>query len=210
MDTKKRKEMRMKNILNRKILKVLCILIICMSAVLILKTRLFDMSTSEVAKATRDEVVVETTRVTQTHTQETTQPTTQLTTQVSTPPIETTARTTVEEEATEQVTEVREQWDGPVLNSSNGVVDGPSGKETFYNLDMSGVISIMQSYGYDYEYWVREDGVKMFGAYVMCAANLDVHPRGSLVKSSLGTAIVCDTGGFAESNPNQLDIAVNW
>lgn len=200
----------MKNILNRKILKVLCILIICMSAVLILKTRLFDMSTSEVAKATRDEVVVETTRVTQTHTQETTQPTTQLTTQVSTPPIETTARTTVEEEATEQVTEVREQWDGPVLNSSNGVVDGPSGKETFYNLDMSGVISIMQSYGYDYEYWVREDGVKMFGAYVMCAANLDVHPRGSLVKSSLGTAIVCDTGGFAESNPNQLDIAVNW
>ena len=200
----------MKNILNRKILKVLCILIICMSAVLILKTRLFDMSTSEVAKATRDEVVVETTRVTQTHTQETTQPTTQLTTQVSTPPIETTARTTVEEEATEQVTEVREQWDGPVLNSSNGVVDGPSGKETCYNLDMSGVISIMQSYGYDYEYWVREDGVKMFGAYVMCAANLDVHPRGSLVKSSLGTAIVCDTGGFAESNPNQLDIAVNW
>ena len=21
---------------------------------------------------------------------------------------------------------------------------------------------------------------------------------------------LCDTGGFAESNPNQLDIAVNW
>lgn len=200
----------MKNIFNRKILKIAICIIICMIAIFIFKTRLFDMSTSEVAKATRDEVVVETTRVTQPHTQKTTQPTTQLTTQVSTPPIETTALATVEEEATEQVTEVREQWDGPVLNSSNGVLDGPSGKETFYNLDMSGVISTMQSYGYDYDYWEREDGVKMFGAYVMCAANLDVHPRGSLVESSLGTAIVCDTGGFAESNPNQLDIAVNW
>mgnify|MGYP007070221127 CR=1 FL=1 len=82
--------------------------------------------------------------------------------------------------------------------------------EILINLDMSGVVSIMHGYGYDYEYWEREDGVKMFGAYVMCAANLDVHPRGSLVESSLGTAIVCDTGGFAESNPNQLDIAVNW
>ena len=44
----------------------------------------------------------------------------------------------------------------------------------------------------------------------MCAANLDVHPRGSLVETSLGTAIVVDTGGFADSNPNQIDIAVNW
>lgn len=206
----------MKKNLNRKILKALCILIICMSAVLILKTRLFDLyatATSEVAKATRDEVVVETTRlerVTQPHTQETTQPTTQPTTQVSTHPVETTAPDTEEEEVTEEVTEVREQWDGPVLNSSNGVVDGPSGKETFYNLDMSGVVSIMRSYGYDDEYWERDDGVKMYGKYIMCAANLDVHPRGSLVPTSLGTAIVCDTGGFAESNPNQLDIAVNW
>ena len=101
-------------------------------------------------------------------------------------------------------------WDGPVLNSVNGTVTGPSGKETYYNLDMSGVVEIMRGMGNTDEYWVREDGVKMLGDYIMCAANLSVHPRGSLVESSLGTCIVCDTGGFAYSNPNQLDIAVTW
>ena len=101
-------------------------------------------------------------------------------------------------------------WDGPVLTKQAGVVQGPSGKETYYNLDMSGVIRLMKNQGYDYEYWVREDGVKMYGDYIMCAANLNVHPRGSLVESSLGTCIVCDTGGFASSNPSQLDIAVTW
>ena len=44
----------------------------------------------------------------------------------------------------------------------------------------------------------------------MVAANLGVHPRGSLVETSLGTGIVVDTGGFAEGNPTQLDIAVDW
>lgn len=101
-------------------------------------------------------------------------------------------------------------WDGAVLTKRAGTVQGPSGKETYYNLDMSGVIRLMENQGYDYEYWVREDGVKMYGDYIMCAANLDVHPRGSLVESSLGTCIVCDTGGFAKNNPNQLDIAVTW
>ena len=64
--------------------------------------------------------------------------------------------------------------------------------------------------GYDYEYWVRDDGVKMLGDYVMVAANLNLRPRGSLVETSLGTGIVCDTGGFAKKNPTQLDIAVTW
>lgn len=119
---------------------------------------------------------------------------------------------TLEEPTTEMTEEetVTQSWDGPILNRVNGTVKGPSGKETYYNLNMSGVISIMRELGYDYEYWVRDDGVKMFGPYVMCAANLEVHPRGSLVETSLGTAIVCDTGSFARENPYQLDIAVSW
>ena len=75
---------------------------------------------------------------------------------------------------------------------------------------MSGVVDIMQNMGYNEQYWVREDGVKMYGEYVMVAADLNTHPRGSLVESSLGTAIVVDTGSFAASNPNQLDIATSW
>lgn len=104
-------------------------------------------------------------------------------------------------------------WDGPILTKSKGVVNGPSGKETYYNLNMSGVVRIMRNAGFteeEYPYWVREDGVKMLGNYVMVAANLDIRPRGSIVQSSLGDAIVCDTGGFAHSNPTQLDIAVTW
>ena len=101
-------------------------------------------------------------------------------------------------------------WGGPVLSRSKGSVYGPSGKETYYNLNMSGCISNMNRRGYYAEVWVRNDGCKMFGDYIMCAAHLGNHPYGSLVECSLGTCIVVDTGGFAAGNPDQLDIAVTW
>ena len=101
-------------------------------------------------------------------------------------------------------------WRGPVLSKGRGTIQGPSGKETYYNLNMSGVVSIMRGMGYDYEYWVRDDGVKMFGNYVMIAANLNIRPRGSLVQTSLGMGMVCDTGTFAKRNPTQIDIATAW
>ena len=99
------------------------------------------------------------------------------------------------------------------LTAYAGVYNGPSGKETYYNLDMSRVVSIMRSMGYseeEYPYWVRDDGVKMLGPYVMVAAELSTRPKGTILESSLGTAIVVDTGGFASGNPTQLDIATAW
>ena len=101
-------------------------------------------------------------------------------------------------------------YKGEVLNRQLGVVKGPSGKETYYNLPMSGVISIMKNAGYDYTYWVRSDGAKMYGGYIMVAADLRIRPRGTIVKTTLGLGIVCDTGSFVYSDPYQLDIAVNW
>lgn len=101
-------------------------------------------------------------------------------------------------------------WSGSKLSSSRGTVTGPNGKETYYNLNMSGVVSTMRRMGINDAYWVRRDGCKMLGNYVMIAANLSKHPRGSIVKTSVGLAIVCDTGGFAKNNPNQVDIATNW
>ena len=101
-------------------------------------------------------------------------------------------------------------YNGSVLTASSGVNYYGSQRETYYNLDMSGCVNIMRDMGNTDEYWVREDGVKMLGSYVMCAANLDMYPRGSLVETSLGTAIVVDTGGFADSDPYQIDIAVTW
>ena len=116
-----------------------------------------------------------------------------------------------EEERLEQLRlEEERRWKGPVLSKSRGVNYGPSGKETYYNLNMSGVVSIMRGMGNTDEYWVREDGCKMLGDYIMVAANLNLHPRGSIVETSLGPAIVCDTGGFARKNATQIDIATTW
>lgn len=98
-------------------------------------------------------------------------------------------------------------WDGPKLTRAGGVNQGPTGKETYYNLNMSGVVSIMRNMGNTDEYWVRDDGVKMLGDYVMVAADLEEHPRGSVVESSLGQAIVVDTGCLEK---DQLDVAVAW
>jgi hypothetical protein len=62
----------------------------------------------------------------------------------------------------------------------------------------------------EYPYWVREDGAKMLGDYVIVACELNIRPRGTIIKTSMGEAIVCDTGSFAYSNPYQIDIAVTW
>ena len=80
---------------------------------------------------------------------------------------------------------------------------------------MSGVVNIMRKKGYteeEYPYWVREDGCKMLGDYIMVAANLEHFPKGTIIECSLGWAMVCDTGGFASSKDgwNWLDIAVDW
>lgn len=100
----------------------------------------------------------------------------------------------------------------PHLTKRSGVFYGPSGKETYYNLPMGRVINYMRDLGYtteEYPYWVRSDGAKMLGDYVMVAADLSVYSKGSIVPTSLGKGIVCDTGAFAGSSV-ALDIAVNW
>jgi hypothetical protein len=99
------------------------------------------------------------------------------------------------------------------LTASGGVFNGPSGRETWYNLPMDGVISIMRNAGFseeEYPYWVREDGCRMLGDYIMVAANFDIRPRGSTLATSLGTGLVCDTGTFIYTYPYGVDIAVDW
>lgn len=108
---------------------------------------------------------------------------------------------------------VETSYSGGKLSRSRGSIQGPSGKETYYNLNMSGVVAIMRRMGFseaEYPYNVRADGVKCLGPYVMVAAHLGKRPRGSKVQTSLGTGLVCDTGGFASSNPTQIDVATAW
>lgn len=114
-------------------------------------------------------------------------------------------------------------WNGRKLSRKLGTVNGPSGKETYYNLNMLGIINSLKSHGSVWQdidpalrqnvagdYYVRSDGCKMLGPYIMVAAHLGVHPRGSLVETTLGTGVVVDTGAFARSNAHQIDVAVNW
>lgn len=96
------------------------------------------------------------------------------------------------------------------LTASGGVYYGPNGKETYYNLNMSGVVDIMRGMGNNDNYWVREDGAKMLGDYVIVAADLNKYPRGSIVDTSFGQGIVCDTGSFTQNSDTQLDIATDW
>ena len=119
----------------------------------------------------------------------------------------------------ERLSEIQTQpvtytWSGAILNPSSGSVTGPSGKETYYNLDMSVVVSVMRSMGFnetDYPYWVRSDGAKMLGPYVMVAADLNAHPKGSVIDISLGKAIVADTGAFTTNGSGTaVDVAVTW
>ena len=119
----------------------------------------------------------------------------------------------LEEEKKKKVEIIETSYSGSKLTKSKGTIQGPSGKETYYNLNMSGVVSIMRRKGFseaEYPYNVRTDGVKCLGPYVMVAAHLGNRPRGSKVQTSLGTGLVCDTGGFATANPSQIDIATSW
>lgn len=103
------------------------------------------------------------------------------------------------------------EWTGEKLNKYDGTADGPSGKETYYNLNMSRCIYYMQQLGYYEKYWVRSDGAKMYGNAIMVAADLQKYPKGTLVETSLGTGIVVDTGDFTTNGSGvALDIAVTW
>lgn len=95
------------------------------------------------------------------------------------------------------------------LTRNAGRINGVQEVETWYNLPMSGVIKKMRDHGYsdaDYPYYIRDDGVKMLGDFVMVAADLDKYPRGTVVYTTLGQGLVCDTGEDLDG----FDIAVNW
>ena len=113
------------------------------------------------------------------------------------------------------------EYDGRVLNSTDGVIENnPSGAyETYYDADvicdvgMDNCVKYMRDLGFDedtYPYYIREDGVRMFGEYVMVAANTDILPKGTLIDTSLGMGMVVDHCENSEINVKQIDIAVNW
>ena len=79
--------------------------------------------------------------------------------------------------------------------------------ETWYNLNMSKVVERSDAaLGVSDLYHVDERGVKMYGPWVIVAADESV-PRYSFVDTSLGQGIVLDRH---ETDKNVYDIAVEW
>lgn len=88
------------------------------------------------------------------------------------------------------------------LTKQSGVNYHNGRKETYYNLDMSGVINNAQAMGIQGNYWVRDDGVKMYGDYVIVASQ---DAKGTIVDTSLGTGITLDY-----CPAGTVDVATNW
>ena len=127
-------------------------------------------------------------------------------------------------------------WDGTELTARMGFNgDGPSGSETWYDLNMSKVVENMEKlYGYtDLVYSIRDDGVKVlsgttpdgekFENLVIVAADVyheSANPngtfqRGQIVETSLGMGIVADYCGRSVSTRKSsgevhFDIATAW
>ena len=93
------------------------------------------------------------------------------------------------------------------LTKSAGTVTWPSGKETYYNLPMNWVVDSLRRKWFDGEFWVRADGVKMYGKHVMVAAPKGKYKTWEIIPTTLWPGIVCDTGAMKW---NRIDIAVNW
>ena len=94
-----------------------------------------------------------------------------------------------------------------ILTARLGTVQYNGHKETWYNLPMGKCVQRAQDMGIPCEQWEREDGVKMFGPWVIVAAHPSV-TRYTIVDTSLGQGIVLDRHTCQDKN--LYDIAVNW
>lgn len=94
-----------------------------------------------------------------------------------------------------------------ILTATLGRITYSNHTETWYDLPMLKVVQNAQEAGIPCEYWVRDDGVKMFGPWVIVAA----HPskiRYTFVETSLGTGIILDT--HTKDETELYDIATTW
>lgn len=95
-----------------------------------------------------------------------------------------------------------------ILTARLGRVTFNDHPETWYDLRMTNICQRAHDNGIEGDYWVREDGVKCFGPWVIVAADWDLHPYGSVLETSRGWGMVLDTGDFEDRAT--IDIATAW
>lgn len=108
---------------------------------------------------------------------------------------------------------VSPKWTSNYLTAAAGTVcyygkDGRYTKETWCDLNPNYLVTLMKRQGIDLDFWIREDGVYMYGDYVMVAADIPhmdgtqqeaEYRKGDIVETSLGTGMVVDLCGMAEN-----------
>lgn len=95
-----------------------------------------------------------------------------------------------------------------ILTAQLGKITFNNHIETWYDLNMSKICQRAYESGIQSEYSVNDNGVKMYGNYVIVAADWNIHPYGSLVETSHGTGIVLDT--HTAKDRALIDIATTW
>ena len=95
-----------------------------------------------------------------------------------------------------------------ILTAKLGRIEYMGHTETWYDLNMNKVVeNTDNALGLSDMYWVRDDGVKCYGQWVIVASHPSV-TRYSIVDTSLGTGIVLDRHEM--SDKNLYDIATTW
>ena len=97
-----------------------------------------------------------------------------------------------------------------ILTATLGRVQFNGHDETYYNLNMTKICEKAAANGIIGEYRETEEGLKMYGDLIICAADFKTHPYGTIVTTSRGLGIVLDTGEFAKTEPETIDLAVTW
>lgn len=95
-----------------------------------------------------------------------------------------------------------------ILTARAGRITYNGHSETWYDLKMDYVCQRANAIGIEGNYWVRDDGVKMFGPWVILAADWNIHPYGCVLETSRGYGMVLDTHGAKDRE--LIDIATDW
>ena len=95
-----------------------------------------------------------------------------------------------------------------ILTAKLGKIPFNGHIETWYNLPMTKVVERTDTrLGLSDMYWIRDDGCKMYGPWIILAADPSV-TRYTIVETSRGTGIVLDTQTTGDANI--FDLAVEW
>lgn len=100
----------------------------------------------------------------------------------------------------------KENYTGPVITPNSGRIQGPQEMESYYALPAKGLYQFKSAWPKKLQglKFHNENGWMKLGDYFCVAANLDIYPRGTIVQTSLGAAVVVDTGTFSCTLPDKI------